>query len=347
MGIGYLVRAVVKFLDRGVVLRYVAFVYLVLDLVLADRSVVVYREFVLRQIIKAPCPVASLRCGGCIFLFSVSFEYHCYALGPDAVFVFRVSPDFDSAYADVLGSMFVGYGSDVVVRYRAYKGVLIGFCGLFPVVIDQRAGRGIVFGQMRLGMAPVACSVEYNDFADGFCACVKLYFNFYRSYSVLVVLVVPNLLNGGLGLLDVDHVVAVNDRDVAVDFIFGDGVYYLDVCVVNDLIYRQIREAPAPVRFRCSNIEFTGVFVVRKQADHNAFGSVRFFAVEPRLFAFDAGDESVSYREACRDAAGRDTYVSGNRVFGHGVFDLFRCAAGTVLGQMFEYVAPVARLKIR
>ena len=107
--------------------------------------------------------------------------------------------------------MFVGYGSDVAVFYRAYEAVLIGHRDFSPGVIDQFAGLGVVFGQMRLGMAPVACSVEHNGLAYGFSVCVKLYFNAYGSDSVLVVIVVPNLFDGGLGLLDVDHVVAVHD----------------------------------------------------------------------------------------------------------------------------------------
>ena len=357
MGVGDLVRTVFEFLDGGLVLGHRALVYRVLDLGLRDRTGSgVERIIVFRKIGEAPRPVACRGRGGGIFLSTVGLEDNGNAGRTDAVFIVSVGPLFDTAHVNVLGSMFVGNGSDFAVKDRADELVLIGRRGLGPGVCDQRAGSRVVLRQVGLGVSPVPRFVQRDRITQSFAVGVKLNLDAHGSDLILVVLVVPDLPDSGLGGLGVDHVVAFGrvSCNVVGYLILNDGVNDLHELAVNFLIFIKVRERPAPVGSGGYHVS-AGVNAVSVQMYSDGLGArvVSVFAVVPDFFAFDIDNESVGDFEAFDDIAAYDLRVgldhadvAAHRVLGDGVLDLIGGdllgGAHAVLAQMREGVLPVA-----
>ena len=276
---------------------------------------------------------------------AVSGELNGDAVGSEVVLVVGVIPDFEHHDFDLFYRVSIGQSGDLAFDRSVAEFVPFGQIDFGPAVNDEFVFF-VVLGQIAERCAPADDFGEFGGFAARLTVGKKLNGEYVGSEVVLVVGVIPDLDHGGFGQFGIDHVVADDGGGIACDLVFGDGVFDRDVFAADDLIHGQVRERPAPVGIFGRDVILAGVFAVRQQADGDAFGSVFAVAVEPGLFTFDIGDERVVDHESVRHAAGNDAYVAADRVFGHGVFDFFGSAAGTVFGEVFEHVAPVAGLEV-
>ena len=356
MSVGDLVRAVIKFLDGGLVLRYCGLVHRVHDLGLGDGTISILLELVLRQRVECPCPVGINCSSGGVFLSTVSVQDDLNAGRTDLVFIVSVSPFLDAAYVYVLRSMSVGDLVRAVIE-QLDGGLVLRHRALVNSVNDQSLGdfaggsvkRIVIFRKLCEAPRPVA---HLRSGGGGFLNAVGVQDNGHAVGTdlVLVVRVRP--------LLDTVHVdvfgrMGVGD-DVTGGHIAGNNFGVLagnedlipgvgDQGAVRHILGQVLsRVGPVVVRVQSGgHADEAGFIGIQLHGDGRRSDVVFVVVVFPDLLDCDFGLFGVDHVVAFFRIRGD---VAGYRILNDGINDLGVSAVGLfILVEVGEAPRPVVR----
>ena len=123
-------------------------------------------------------------------------------------------------------------------------------------------------------MTPSILNIQHNRFSLCFSVCIELYLYVLRSFTILIIRVIPALghcytgLSGGVA---VGHIIVIYHCRIIRNRILGNGIGNLS----SVLVLRKVCKAPAPVVI-CTDCFFIYFFTIGKQIN---FDRLRTFAI--------------------------------------------------------------------